>query len=67
VARTASRRIGPTLVIGVRSENAINARLAANAMRRARDACGVIAFATGATVSRPFDEVGGVLEIPASG
>jgi hypothetical protein len=31
VARTASRRIGPTLVIGVRSENAINARLAANA------------------------------------
>jgi hypothetical protein len=34
VARTASSRIGPTLVIGVRSEKAIKARLAANAILR---------------------------------
>jgi hypothetical protein len=51
VARTASSSIGPTLVIGVRSEKAISARLAASAMLRARESCGA-ASATGRAVPR---------------
>jgi uncharacterized membrane protein YeaQ/YmgE (transglycosylase-associated protein family) len=47
VARTASTRIGPTLVMGVRSENAINARLTARPTLRVPARSGAVSALRG--------------------
>src|SRR6185312_3427 len=50
VARVASKRIGPTLVMGVRSENAISARLIAKRTLWVREECEVVTSAKGFVV-----------------